>query len=378
MFQLGRAYYKNNDFSSALVQYRKAADQGYAIAQTNLGLMYERAEAVKKDDAEAVVWYRKAAEQGYLGAQFNLGNMYANGQGVAKDYGQAAEWYRKAADQGYAKAQSSLGVRYYLGQGVPQDYAEAVKWFRKSADQGNADAQINLGLMYARGQSVPQNYAEALKWFRMAADQGNALAQESLGVMYEHGGGVPQDYAEAAKWYRLAASQGDTDAQSNLANLEAHSMPEAESLLLAAVEKARSAYVAGANEMAQGAARPARAKEICAVFKDDLRVSNWLGEVAILSSNSDGLGVLSIQIAEGVSIKTWNNALSDLVDKTLIDPESTVFKQAIALRKGQKIRFGGQFIRNPTDCIREGSLTLKGSLTQPEFIFRFSNLTAFE
>src|ERR1039458_3888487 len=53
MFQLGRAYGKNNDFSSALVQFRKAADQGYAAAQYNLGVMYERALAVTKDDAQA-------------------------------------------------------------------------------------------------------------------------------------------------------------------------------------------------------------------------------------------------------------------------------------------------------------------------------------
>jgi hypothetical protein len=45
-------------------------------------------------------------------------------------------------------------------------------------------------------------------------------------------------------------------------------IPEAEKLLIAAVEWARAAYAAGANEMAQGAARPARANEICAAFKD--------------------------------------------------------------------------------------------------------------
>jgi hypothetical protein len=60
------------------------------------------------------------------------------------------------------------------------------------------------------------------------------------------------------------------------------------------LEKARTAYAAGANKIAKGAARPARAKEICAVLKDT-QVSKWVGEVETLSSNSDGLGVLSIQ-----------------------------------------------------------------------------------
>jgi hypothetical protein len=116
-----------------------------------------------------------------------------------------------------------------------------------------------------------------------------------------------------------------------------------------------------------------RAKEICAKLKDFF-VSGWIGEVETQSSNSDGLGVLSIRIADGISIKTWNNKISDFEDKTLIEPEDAVFKQAVALTKGQKVTFGGQFFRDPTDCIRESSLTLKGSLTQPEFIFRFSSL----
>jgi hypothetical protein len=258
-------------------------------------------------------------------------------------------------------------------------------------EQGNATAQGNLGAMYVKGLGLPQNYAEAVRWTRKAVDQGDANAQANLGVMYENGWGVPQDRSEAVKWWRKAADQGNVDAQNNLAAVAAQwlqdakqiaarakvpTMPEPEKLLIAAVEKARAAYAAGANEMAKGAAWPARAKEICAAFKD-LRVGNWLGEVETLSSNSDGLGVLSIQIAT-ISIKTWNIALADVEDRTLIDPDSAVFKRAVVLRKGQRVTFGGQFFRNPTDCIREGSLTLKGSLTEPEFIFRFSDLAPIE
>jgi hypothetical protein len=109
---------------------------------------------------------------------------------------------------------------------------------------------------------------------------------------------------------------------------------EVETLLIAAVEKAGAAYATGANDMAKGAARPARAKEICAILKDNLYVINWPGKVEKLSSNSDGLGVLSIQIAEDISIKTWNNALSDTQDQTLINPSSAIFQQAVLLKEG--------------------------------------------
>ena len=38
-YQLGRAYQKAENYQAAIDQYRKAAEQGYAPAQANLGLM---------------------------------------------------------------------------------------------------------------------------------------------------------------------------------------------------------------------------------------------------------------------------------------------------------------------------------------------------
>ncbi|KAF9079759.1 hypothetical protein BGX23_003304 [Mortierella sp. AD031] len=49
-------------------------------------------------------WYRKAADQGDADAQCNVGILYGRGQGVPQDYSQAMKWYRKAADQGHANA----------------------------------------------------------------------------------------------------------------------------------------------------------------------------------------------------------------------------------------------------------------------------------
>ncbi|MEZ8274090.1 tetratricopeptide repeat protein, partial [Vibrio splendidus] len=63
---------------------------------------------VSQDDKEAVSWYRKAAEQGYARAQNNLGIMYDEGRGVSQGDKEAVYWYRKAAEQGYARAQNNL------------------------------------------------------------------------------------------------------------------------------------------------------------------------------------------------------------------------------------------------------------------------------
>jgi uncharacterized protein len=77
----------------------EAAEQGFAPAQFNLGMMYDLEEGVEQNYTESARWYRKAAEQGLAPAQFNLGIKYENGEGVAQDSTEAATWYRKAADQ---------------------------------------------------------------------------------------------------------------------------------------------------------------------------------------------------------------------------------------------------------------------------------------
>ena len=59
--------------------------------------MYGNGLGVPQDRAQALSWYRKAAEQGYAIAQKNLGNMYENGLGVTQDYVQAYKWYSLAA-----------------------------------------------------------------------------------------------------------------------------------------------------------------------------------------------------------------------------------------------------------------------------------------
>jgi len=95
---------------------------------------------VLQDYCQAVHWYRKAAEQGQAMAQCCLGWCYHSVHGVPRDYGQAVHWYRKAAEQGQAMAQRSLGWCYNNGHGVPQDYAQAVHWYREAAEQGEAIA----------------------------------------------------------------------------------------------------------------------------------------------------------------------------------------------------------------------------------------------
>jgi len=65
---------------------------------------------VPKDSAEAVKWYRKAAEHGNAVAQSNLGLMYANGIGVIKNPAQAHAWFNVAGSNGNEDAKKNLAI----------------------------------------------------------------------------------------------------------------------------------------------------------------------------------------------------------------------------------------------------------------------------
>jgi TPR repeat protein len=151
----------------------------------------------KANYATALRIYRSMADQGLAIAQFNVGLMYDNGQGVSKDEVQAMKWYRLAAGQGRSDAQYQLGHLYYR----QDNYAEAAKWFHLAADQGRADAQSNLGSMYADGEGVPQDFVQALMWFTLAAAQnhrdGIENRDKAAGLM------TPAQIAEAQKLARV-------------------------------------------------------------------------------------------------------------------------------------------------------------------------------
>ena len=115
-----------------------------------------------RDDAEAVMWFRKAADQGDAVAEFLLGYQYANGIGVPLDYGEAMIWFRKAAEQGHRVAKLYLGVMYAEGRGVPQDYVRAHMWFSLSAAQGEQRAVKTLEMAERRMTPAQINEAQRL------------------------------------------------------------------------------------------------------------------------------------------------------------------------------------------------------------------------
>ncbi len=193
-------------------------DPVHQLTQNHLGIL---AEHVDVDIPLAIKWYQRAAEQGFAPAQTNLGDLYLSGKassGVrSDDYAIALDLYNKAVAQNYMLARVSLGVLYRDGLGVKADPEMAVQLFTQAAQEGSAEAHYLLGRILESGRGVTQDYAEAASHYQIAAERGNDRAQNALGYLYRSGRGVPRDYEAAVSWYRLASSRGNIQAINRLA-----------------------------------------------------------------------------------------------------------------------------------------------------------------
>lgn len=175
--------FKQN-YSKAIEYYTKSANNGFAPAQTRLGLCYDMGYTGAVEPVKAFEWYRKAAEQGYADAQCNLGYCYSSGNGVKVNQQQALNWYRKAADQNNVVAQYNVALAYDEGLGVKQDLSKAIEWYTKASNQGYAPAQSNLGYYYVKGIGVAANVSKGVELLRKAARQDNEKAKN---ILYDMG-----------------------------------------------------------------------------------------------------------------------------------------------------------------------------------------------
>src|SRR5574344_816606 len=123
MYNKGICVSRNDETSQTYLE--KAANTGDYSSMYNLGLSYDKNQEYQK----AIKWYKKAAINGHAKAQLNLGNLYAQGDGINKNLDTALYWFLEAAKLGLAKAQYNASVIYYTGNGVGlKDFEQSYIW----------------------------------------------------------------------------------------------------------------------------------------------------------------------------------------------------------------------------------------------------------
>lgn len=241
--------YYTNDSRKSVQWFKKAANNGYAPAQCELGKLYVKGKVDNfgENHYEAAKLFKLAAAQGDAEAKYKLSQAYFTGCGVEKDmeksynylrsatisefpeaqcemgefaqkkklYLEAFRLFQKAATQGHAKAQFLLGMCYIRGEGTIADRDKAVEYFLKSSEQGNAGAMLQLGFFY----DEQEKFSEAAKWYKNAAQKGNSTAQFNLAICYLKGEGTHKNISSAQHWLQKASKEGHKGAQDLLQKL---------------------------------------------------------------------------------------------------------------------------------------------------------------
>jgi TPR repeat protein len=109
--------------------------------------MYILGKGVAQDKGQGVDWQVKAAEQGLAEAQFEIGLRYLSGAVLEQDLDAALDMFTEAANQRHLPAQKQLGTMYFQGAGVARDYVQAHLWFSAATLNDDKAAQGYVSML---------------------------------------------------------------------------------------------------------------------------------------------------------------------------------------------------------------------------------------
>ena len=210
----------------------KRAKGGDARAQFETGNYYFTGLGVKTDHETAAEWYEiamkqghedakvkfyafyskileKAAKNGDAEAQFQVGNFYFTGATGKKDIETAAEWYEKGMSQGHEGAKEKyysyysktleknskkdiealyrIGCFYMDGGSVEKDMKKAIKLLLKADKDGHPEAFNKFGSVFN-------------KELQKMAKKGDVRAKLAIAKCYLNGSGITKNPKRAAEF----------------------------------------------------------------------------------------------------------------------------------------------------------------------------------
>ncbi len=175
----------------------------------------------------------------------------------------------------------------------------------------------------------------------------------------------PDQNAELARTSALVTSN----------KIAAVPIPQSQSAFVEIISEYEKRFASAANELQQSALRDQRRAAILTSLGSQLRVNEWSGTLRKLETNGDGKGVITVRIAPDLDLLTWNNSLSDSLHGTLIDKGTELYDVLMNMAVGDKVRISGNFFQADADGVFENSMTIRGAMTAPEFLFRFTAIS---
>ncbi len=208
------AAFDAESFDEAFSLMTPLAAAGHMGAQDKLFHLYYYGEGTAMDRVEAWSWAQRAADQGSALGQFNLGTVILMGEAPGiHDPAEAVRWLRLSADQGYAPALNNLAIFLAAADGG-RDIAEVVNLVTKAAEQDMPEALFALAVAHQRGTpphlpdpdlvgTFPINEELAADLLTRAARQWHLDSLVLLSMQ-----NLKSDTPTAVLYLRVAASKG--------------------------------------------------------------------------------------------------------------------------------------------------------------------------
>ncbi|OAA63736.1 ubiquitin-protein ligase sel1 [Niveomyces insectorum RCEF 264] len=257
---LRHGYGGMKNLAKATELFRAAAEQDFAPAQVELGVLYLD-QGQPEDLRIANDYFELAARYGNVEAFYYLAEMIHHGVGRDKacapalayyksvaekadplvsswteanqayesgDYELALLEYLGAAEQGYEKAQNNIGYlldpqqstlqrlpSWFLRpqgpkQGLMNNSALGLVHWTRSSRQNNVDALVKMGDYYLYGIGTDRSVDKAVQCYTGASEyHQSAQALFNLGWMHENGVGLDQDFHLAKRYYDIALTTNE-------------------------------------------------------------------------------------------------------------------------------------------------------------------------
>lgn len=102
----------------------RSVEDGDPEAQCLLGQLYYYGHNVHQDYDIAYEWFKKASDQGVAMAQFHISLMYHTGNGLPKDDASAAAWLSYAAELNDSKTNIVMDILEHDGYEAAAEYVK--------------------------------------------------------------------------------------------------------------------------------------------------------------------------------------------------------------------------------------------------------------
>ena len=156
---------------------------------------------------------KRRADGGNAVAQNSLGHIYLYGDeelNVSIDLDKGIEYLNMAAEQDQVNAMTTIGWNYFLGnKGAEQDNEEAIYWNKRASELGFSVASYNMGFFYYSGLAgLEQELLKAKKYWLLNASQwidspnhGDATPQELLEEINSFNKNPSKEMIELRDWF---------------------------------------------------------------------------------------------------------------------------------------------------------------------------------